>query len=139
MNWIIVYCVMLIHMLFHFYVSIWFPCLMFALVWPPMHDLWFLRCWKMSFEPRTEIEFLMELASRDRTWFIRNLKTLDLNAWFYLLRIQGIGTWWIIIDSKSLGIGFEYSCELILTWNWHWDVCECMRIKWMKSSLDNCI
>ena len=113
MNWIIVYCVMLIHMLFHFYVSIWFPCLMFALVWPPMHDLWFLRCWKMSFEPRTEIEFLMELASRDRTWFIRNLKTLDLNAWFYLLRIQGIGTWWIIIDSKSLGIGFEYSWELI--------------------------
>jgi len=109
MNWILVYCVMLIHMLFHFYVSIWFPCLMHALVWPPMHDLCFLRCWKMSFEPRTEIECLMELVSRNRIWFIRNIKTFDLSAWFYLLRIQGIGTWWVIIDSKSLGTWFEYS------------------------------
>jgi len=103
-----VYFVMLIHMLFHFYVSIWFPCLMLALVWPPMYDLWFLRCGKMSFEPRTEIECLMELVSRDRTWFISNLKTIELNAWFHLFRIQGIEIWWVIIDSKSLGIGFEY-------------------------------
>ena len=94
---------------------------------------------KCLFEPRTEIECIMELVSRDRTWFISNLKTLELNAWFHLLRIQAIGTWWVIIDLKSLGIGFEYSCELILTWNWNWDVYECMRIKWMKSSLDNCI
>ena len=102
------YFVMLIHMLFHFYVSIWYPCLMLALLWPIMHDLLFLRCWKMSFESRTEIECLMELVPRDRTWFISNLKTLELNAWFDLLRIQGIGTWWVIIDSKLLGIGFEY-------------------------------
>jgi len=67
----------------------------------------------MSFEPRTEIECLMELVSRDRTWFISNLKTLKLNAWFYLLRIQGIETWWVIIDPNSLGIWFEYFCELI--------------------------
>ena len=130
---------MLIHMLFHFYDNIWFPCFMLALVWPPMHDLWFLKCWKMSFELRTKIECLIELVSRDRTWFISNLKTLELNAWFHLLRIQRIGTWWVIIDSKSLGIGFEYFCELILAWNWNWEVSEGMRIKWMKSSLDNCI
>ena len=105
---------MLIHMLFHFYVSIWFPCLMLTLVWRPMHDLWFLRCWKMYFEPKTEIECLIELVSRDRTWFISNLKTLELNAWFDLLRIQGIGTWWVIIDSKFLWIGFEYFCEFSL-------------------------
>jgi len=52
-----------------------------------------------------------------------------------LLMIQGIGLWWVIIGSKSLGIGYEYSCELILTWNWNWDVCECIR---MKYSLENC-
>jgi len=39
----------------------------------------------MSFEPIIEIECLMELVSRDRTWFISNLKTLELNAWFDLL------------------------------------------------------
>jgi len=60
----------------------------------------------MSFEPRTKIECLMELVFRDRTWFISNLKTLELNAWFHLLRIQRIGTWWVIIDSKSLKIWF---------------------------------
>jgi len=32
----------------------------------------------------------------------------------YLLTIQGIGTWWIIIGPKSLGIGFEY----IGDWFW---------------------
>jgi len=26
-----------------------------------------LRCWKVSFEPKTEIQCLMELVSRDRT------------------------------------------------------------------------
>jgi len=36
----------------------------------------------MSLEPRTEIEYLMELVSRDITWFISNLKTLKLNAYF---------------------------------------------------------
>jgi len=115
MNWIIVYFVMLIHMIFHFYVSIWFPCLMLASVWPPMHDLWFLKCWKISFEPRTEIECLMELVSRDRTWFISNLKTLELNAWFDLLWIQGIGTWCVIIDSKLLGIGLS----IFVSWFCH--------------------
>jgi len=30
----------------------------------------------MSFESKTKIEYLMELASRDRTWL------LELNAWF---------------------------------------------------------
>jgi len=55
-----------------------------------------------------------------------------------LLRIQGIRTWWVIIGSKSLGIGFEYIGELILTWIWKWDVCQCMRMKWMKSILDSC-
>jgi len=35
----------------------------------------------MSFEPRTEIEYLMELVSRDITWFISNLETLELKAW----------------------------------------------------------
>jgi len=39
----------------------------------------------MYFEPKTEIECLIELVSRDRTWFISNLKTLELNAWFDLL------------------------------------------------------
>jgi len=34
----------------------------------------------MSFEPRTEIDYLIELVSRDRTWFINNLKTFELNA-----------------------------------------------------------
>jgi len=34
----------------------------------------------------------MELVSRDSTLFISNLKTLELNAGFHLLRIQGIGT-----------------------------------------------
>ena len=126
------YCVMLIHMLFYFYVSIWFPCLMLALVWPSMHDLWFFRCWKMSLEHRTKIECLMELVSRDRTWFISNIKTLDLNAWFHLLSIKGIGTWWVIIDSKSLGIGFEYSYELILSWNWNWDVCEGLSCSFLR-------
>ena len=54
-----------------------------------------------------------------------------------LLMIQGIRLWWFTIGSKSLGIWFEYSCELILTWIWNWDVCEYMRMKWMKSTLDN--
>ena len=64
---------------------------------------------KCFFEPITEIKCVMELVYRDRTWF-------------HLLKIQGIGTWWVIIDSKSLGTWFEYSCELILTWNWNWDI-----------------
>jgi len=34
----------------------------------------------MSFEPRTGIQYLMELVSRDRTWFTSNLNTLELNA-----------------------------------------------------------
>jgi len=44
----------------------------------------------MSFEPRTEIEYLMELLSRDRTWFINNLKTLELNAW---LLVEDSSNW----------------------------------------------
>jgi len=50
--------------------------------WSSMHDLWFLSCWKMSFGPRTrtEVEYLMELVSMDRTWFIINLKNFELNA-----------------------------------------------------------
>jgi len=35
----------------------------------------------MSFEPSTKIEYLMKLVSRDRTWFVNNLKSLELNAW----------------------------------------------------------
>jgi len=35
----------------------------------------------MSFEPKSEIEYLMELVSKDRTWFISNLKTFELDAW----------------------------------------------------------
>jgi len=51
----------------------------------------------MSFEPRTKIEYLMELVSKDIIWFISNLKTFELKTWFHLSRIQGIRTWRIII------------------------------------------
>jgi len=61
----------------------------------------------MPFEPRTKIEYLMEFVSIDRTWFISNITTLELNPWFHLLSIQEIGTWWVIIGSKSLGIELE--------------------------------
>jgi len=46
--------------------------------------------WKMSFEPRNEIDYLMELVSRNKTLFISNLNALEFNAWF-LVMIQGIG------------------------------------------------
>jgi len=39
-----------------------------------------LEVLKVSFELRTGIEYLMELVSRDKTRFISNLKTLELNA-----------------------------------------------------------
>jgi len=81
----------------------------------------------------------MELVSKDIIWFISNLKTFELKTWFHLSRIQGIRTWRIIIGSKSLGIWFEYIYELILTLVWNWDVCECIRMKWMEFNLANCI
>jgi len=50
----------------------------------------------------------MEIVSKDKTFFVSNFKTLELNTWFHLLMIQGIGLWWVIIGPKSIGIGFEY-------------------------------
>jgi len=34
----------------------------------------------MSFEPKSEIEYIMELVSRDGRRFISNLKIFELNA-----------------------------------------------------------
>jgi len=45
----------------------------------------------MSFKLRTKVEYLMELVSWDKTCFISNLKTLELNAWL-LVKDTRIGT-----------------------------------------------
>jgi len=38
----------------------------------------------MSFKPKTETEYLMELITRDKKYFFNNLKALELNAWLFV-------------------------------------------------------
>jgi len=103
------FCVVNIHILFHFNVSIWFPCLILALVWPSMYDLWLLRCWKISFEPR------MELKSTDRTWFISNLKTLGLNAWLFVDDARG----WALMSYHRFKVTRNRILSILVSWFWH--------------------